>query len=389
MKAYGILPCLVLGCLGMSGCGNATMSAPGSSTTVASGGGATAGSGSTGSGSSGSGGSGSTGSGSSSSGAGSSGSSGSGATSGSGSTSSGSSGSGSTGSGSSGAGAGGSGSSGSGSGSGGGSTPAAPKSAKRGVAYDLADSADFAVLSPGVSWWYNWSSAPNTAAPANALSQYAMDFYPMLWNGNFNTDSIEAFLKANPNVKYLLVLNEPNLTDQANMTPQAAAQLWPQYEAVAAATGVKIVGPQMNWGTMANYADPVAWLDAFYAAYEAANNGRPPEVDYLGFHWYDYGLASQLDRLDKYNVPIWVTEFANWHSQDDGAQITTLAEQEAQMTDMVSTCESRSDVFRYAWFTGRLSPDPHYTSLLGNSGQLTGLGALYLTLPFSTAAPTP
>jgi hypothetical protein len=51
------------------------------------------------------------------------------------------------------------------------------------------------------------------------------------------------------------------------------------------------------------------------------------------------------------------------------------------MTDMVATCESRADVFRYAWFTGRLSPDPHYTSLLGATGQLTGLGKLYLSLP--------
>jgi hypothetical protein len=58
--------------------------------------------------------------------------------------------------------------------------------------------------------------------------------------------------------------------------------------------------------------------------------------------------------------------------------------QEAQMTDMVATCESRSDVFRYAWFTGRISPDPHFTSLLGNPGELTGLGQLYLTLPHTS-----
>ena len=48
------------------------------------------------------------------------------------------------------------------------------------------------------------------------------------------------------------------------------------------------------------------------------------------------------------------------------------------MTDMVATLEGRSDVFRYAWFTGRVSPDPHYSSLLGVSGQLTSLGKLYL-----------
>ena len=257
----------------------------------------------------------------------------------------------------------------------------ATKSAKRGIAYDLASPADMAALAPGVNWWYNWTSTPNKGVPSNYLTQYQMDYYPMLWNGNFNASSIVAFLLANPTIHYLLVLNEPNVGGQSYLTPQQAAQLWPQYEKIASAAGVKIVGPQITWGTMPNYSDPVAWLDAFYSAYEAANGGRQPSIDYLGFHWYDYGIADQLNRLDKYNKPIWVTEFANWHSQNDGAQITTLAEQESQMTSMVATLEGRSDVFRYAWFTGRVSPDPHYSSLLGASGQLTGLGKLYLSLP--------
>lgn len=260
-------------------------------------------------------------------------------------------------------------------------TPA--KSAKRGIAYDLAAPADLAALSPGVSWWYNWASTPNQQVPANYLTTYAMDYYPMLWNGNFSPSTIEAFLQANPRIQYLLVLNEPNVGGQAYLTPQQAAQLWPQYEAIAAKANVKIVGPQITWGTMPNYGDPVAWLDAFYAAYQANNAGRQPRIDYFGFHWYDYGLASQLNRLDKYGKPFWVTEFANWHSGNDGAQIDTLAKQESQMTSMVSTCESRSDVFRYAWFTGRISPDPHFDSLLASSGQLTALGKLYLTLPIS------
>ena len=259
--------------------------------------------------------------------------------------------------------------------------PAATKSAKRGVAYDLASPADLAAFSPGVSWWYNWTSQPNSSVPSNYATQYTMDYYPMLWNGNFTSSQIVAYLKANPNIKYLLVLNEPNLTSQANLTPQQAAAIWPSYESISAQTGVKIVGPAITWGTMPNYQDPVAWLDAFYAAYQSANNNRAPQIDYLAFHWYDYGLSAQLDRLSKYGKFIWVTEFANWHSQNDGAQITTLAQQQAQMTDMVATCESRADVFRYAWFTGRLSPDPHFSSLLAADGQLTGLGQTYLSLP--------
>jgi hypothetical protein len=264
--------------------------------------------------------------------------------------------------------------------------PGAARSAKRGVAYDFAALADLQALSAGVSWWYNWGVHPNAGLPSNAAAQAAMDYIPMLWNASYDAPSVQAYIKANPAIKYLLVLNEPNLVDQADMTPAQAAAAWPGYEAVAAATGAKIVGPAITWGTLPGYSDPVTWLDAFYAAYRAANANRDPQVDYLAFHWYDYGLGGQLDRLAKYGKPFWVTEFANWHGQADGAQIDTLAKQEAQMTDMVHTCETRPDVFRYAWFTGRWTNDAHFTSLLGaRAGELTDLGRLYLTLPFSGA----
>ncbi len=258
----------------------------------------------------------------------------------------------------------------------------APNAASR---YNLADAKDFEVLSPGVSWWYDWSATPASGTAATLRAQYGMDFIPTLWNGNFNDAQIEQLLLSDPKIRFLLVLNEPNLTDQANMSPQAAAALWPRFETLAKNTGVKIVGPQITWGTMPGYQDPVAWLDAFYAAFRAAN-GRDPTIDYLGFHWYDYGLGAQLDRLTRYGKPFWVTEFANWHNGDGVAQIDTAAKQMAQMTDMVATCEARPDVFRYAWFTGRLgsqvTSDVHHTALLGQAGALTDVGRHYVSLPF-------
>ncbi|WP_217999784.1 glycosyl hydrolase, partial [Pseudomonas tremae] len=105
--------------------------------------------------------------------------------------------------------------------------------------------------------------------------------------------------------------------------------------------------------------------------------------DYLAFHWYDYGLLGMLDRLSKYGKPFWVTEFANWHALDDGAQIDTVEKQKQQMAEMVATLEQRTDVFRYAWFTGRMNPDPHFSSLLNNEGKLTELGQYYLSLPYN------
>jgi O-glycosyl hydrolase len=215
-----------------------------------------------------------------------------------------------------------------------------------------------------------------------------MEFIPMLWGGNTSTadmNGVKNFIIAHPEVKYLLVMNEPNLTDQANRTPSQAAADWLKYEQVVndlAAQGrtVYLVGPAMSWGTMSGYSDPVAWLDAFYASYKSANNGRIPQIEYLAFHWYDYGLSGQLDRLTKYGKKIWITEMANWN-----AQINSYAKQEAQMRNMVDTCENRSDVFRYAWFIGRGNyPDSKFTYLFTNTpGELTELGRVYISLPYT------
>ena len=256
------------------------------------------------------------------------------------------------------------------------------KSGKRGLAYDLATPGDIAAISRGASWWYNWNDRPNGGVGADYQSRYGMEFIPMLWNGNFNDAAEVAYLRANPSIKYLLVMNEPNLTGQSNYTPDQAAVIWPRYEAIAAQTGVKIVGPAITWGTMQGYTDPVVWMDAFYTAYQNRNGGRNPQIDYLAFHWYDYGLGAQLDRLTKYGKQFWVTEFANWHTGDGSAQIDSVAKQEAQMADMVNTLETRSDVFRYSWFTGRWNPDPHFDSTLGADGVTTDLGTQYLSQPW-------
>lgn len=259
------------------------------------------------------------------------------------------------------------------------------KSEKRGLAYDLANPADLDTLKSGVSWWYNWYYL--TTAPADYYDTYQMEYIPMLWGGSplaSAINQVKNFIMIHPEIEYLLVMNEPNLTDQANRTPQQAAVDWLVYEQVIvdlAAEGreIKLVGPAMNWGTLSGYADPIVWLDAFYDAYRAANNGNDPLIDYLAFHWYDYGLEAQLNRLQKYGKQIWITELANWN-----ANITSYALHAEQMQQMVAICEARPDVFRYAWFIGRGSfPDNHYTYLFNPTpGELTALGELYISLPY-------
>jgi hypothetical protein len=262
--------------------------------------------------------------------------------------------------------------------------PSIEKSQKRGLAYNVTDPVDLESLKSGVAWWYNWYF--KTTAPADYYADYQMKFIPMLWGKNSESDFIQIkdFILSHPEISYLLVLNEPNLTDQANQTPVQAAADWIKYEQAQsdlAGQGrtVYLVGPAMTWGTMAGYADPVVWLDAFYEAYRSGNGGSDPKIDYLAFHWYDYGLEAQLDRLKKYGKKIWITEMANWN-----AQINSYQKQAEQMQQLVSICESRDDVFRYAWFIGRGTyPDNRHTYLFDPSpGQLTDLGRLYISLPY-------
>ena len=55
------------------------------------------------------------------------------------------------------------------------------------------------------------------------------------------------------------------------------------------------------------------------------------------------------------------------------------------MRQIMALCESRQDLFRYAWFIGRGSfPDNRHTYLFNPApGELNELGELYIGLPCS------
>ena len=268
-----------------------------------------------------------------------------------------------------------------------GSDPPLVKSPKRGLSYNLLDTHDFAAISAGVSWWYNWYFRSD--APADHESAHHMQFVPMLWGHNSESDyvELESWMLDHPDVNDLLLMNEPNLVEQANITPTEAVAHWLRYEQFQAdmltdhGRSIRLIGPAITWGTMPGYEDPVVWLDAFYEAFRASE-GRDPIIDALAFHWYDYGLDGQLTRLEGYGKDFWVTEMANWHTEV-GWTIDTPEKQIDAMIDMVDICETRTDVERYAWFIGRWDPDPHYTSIFGDApGELTALGSAYLDQPW-------
>jgi len=250
------------------------------------------------------------------------------------------------------------------------------KSAKRGIAYGYHSEADLAVISRGISWWYNWYYQPESTV-SNIFQNYGMDFVPMAWGKSVNEAGLRAFYAGHPNARYLLGFNEPNFISQANLKPSEAAALWPKLEKIARDYGLKIVGPAVNYsgdGVTENgitYSNPIAYLDAFFAACPNC------QVDYIAVHnymCYAGALSDYINQFKKYNKPIWLTEFACW----DQSTIT-LSMQKGLMMGAIDYLENEPMVFRYSWFTGnRTGAFPYIDLFEPTSGKLTELGQLYL-----------
>ncbi len=252
------------------------------------------------------------------------------------------------------------------------------QSQKRGMAYGHHSPEDLQVLSPEISWWYNWVETPENSV-VNVFGNYGFEFVPMTWNGNLNETKLRNFLKA----KYLLAFNEPNFLEQANMKPSEVAAQWPRLEAIADEFNLKIVAPAVNYcgecvtenGT--TYTDPFQYLDDFF---EVCPDCR---VDHIAVHSYMNTVSAlqwYIGKFKKYEKPIWLTEFAGWEYNDN---INDVNDQISFMIGAVDFLEADPDVFRYAWFIGRrdgINSFP-YIDLLGANGVLTQLGEVYKQMP--------
>jgi hypothetical protein len=243
---------------------------------------------------------------------------------------------------------------------------------KRGLAYGYDSDSDMTALSKGIGWWYNWSPTPDDTLSKGFTS--GVEFVPMIWGGTFDTTKLATQVPAG--AKYLLTFNEPNFGSQSNLTPSAAAALWPQIQAFADARGMKIVSPAVNYcGSPCNDTDPFDWLSKFFAACTGC------QVDYVAMHWYACTKSALTSTVAKYEQqfgkPLWVTEFSCLDTSSDVTDTYELS----YMQDAVAALEADPMVFRYSWFTGRSTSSPPISVLGADGGVLTPLGEQYVTLP--------
>ena len=250
------------------------------------------------------------------------------------------------------------------------------KSAKRGVSFNWQMDADFDLLGPAVSWSYNWA---NTYASnqETKYQQYGIQYVPMCWNNSYSAANISAYYAAHASQQnYLLGYNEPNLTDQANMTPTQAAEKWGDVVALAKNNNARLISPAMNWGTLPGYSNGVQWLQEFFT--KVSSN----DISGIAVHIYmntAKGTLSDLQRYKVFGKPLWLTEFCAW----DGT--STSAVQCQFMCQCINALEQDKDLERYAWFIprgGYATEAEPFMSLLtkNNPPALTERGVLFVNM---------
>ncbi|CAF3843698.1 unnamed protein product [Rotaria sp. Silwood1] len=243
------------------------------------------------------------------------------------------------------------------------------RSNKRGIAWPLENKQDSPNIFTGgkISWVYNWSPWRTDIAGA--------EFVPMLWSTNRGHDGNQ-FLTLAKGAKSVLGFNEPERSEQANMSPVDAAYAWKQYIEPLRAQGARLGSP-----AIASTDQGLNWIKQFLNELNKIG-GR---IDFLALHWYGRGVDNFINWITRVRqetgnqYSVWVTEFActSWNSNQP------VSQQEVNdfMRQSIARLDSLSWVERYAWFGAQRQLDAALGSancLIAPNGQLSDLGRTYV-----------
>jgi hypothetical protein len=213
----------------------------------------------------------------------------------------------------------------------------------------------------GATWCYNWGASPKASDCADPL------FVPMVWGKSNVESTIQAIGDAG--YKTVLAFNEPNKTDQANMTVDEAIALWPT---LTANPNIRVSSPAVS-------DDGRAWLVNFMTQVKA----KGLRVDFIAMHWYGWNAGSctagqlegAINWASQWNLPVWITEFGCMGSSnpDDQTLINFF-------NSAVPMIKKHTLVERYAWYPW----NDHNHLYLPNSSNvpvMTELGKAFLAAP--------
>jgi hypothetical protein len=177
-------------------------------------------------------------------------------------------------------------------------------------------------------WNYDWDNA--------ATSTMDIEYVPMRHDMNWNSyANINNKLKST----HSLGFNEPDKSDQANVSVKTALSVWPEM----LKSGLRVGSPCPS--------DASAGLDWLYAFIDSCDRLHY-RVDFIPVHWYKGGQTAKqfYDWLKAINLrtkrPIWITEWNN------GANWTcctpTYASEGQAVADIIHMMDTTSFVERYS-----------------------------------------
>ena len=243
---------------------------------------------------------------------------------------------------------------------------------KKGVAFSLNYENSwherFDKLNP--AWHYSWNWEYRDHYPNN------VEFVPMIWGSDAATQEKIDYLNnlaSTDLIKHVLVFNEPDLEEQANMTVNEAVELWPILETL----NVPISSP-------ATSAPLNSWMRDFMQK-AAAEDLR---IDFVAIHIYHKDTPSKFLALvdevyQTYGKPIWITEFAVRDINATSSSPNKYSESYVLsfMNEVLNALNQLDYVKRYSWFDPN-SNNPKYarlktSDLISENNQLTELGNFY------------
>ena len=220
-----------------------------------------------------------------------------------------------------------------------------------------------------VNWFYTWGASYPAARPTQ-------DFVPMIWG----KESVRQ--NAVEEVQYeleltraaeLLGFNEPDHPEQADMKVSSAIKYWPELEA----SGLRLGSPA-----------PVQALGDWLKEFMDEASSKDLRVDFITMHSYpspdsESFLNSVQELYDRYEKPIWITEYAvaDWEASEKSPTRYTEKEIMAFMSETAAGLRQMQFVERFAWKT-RAEGDPIMgaSALFRKDGSLSPTGELYKSL---------
>ncbi|XP_045200169.1 uncharacterized protein LOC123554236 [Mercenaria mercenaria] len=233
---------------------------------------------------------------------------------------------------------------------------------------------DFSVLTD-YSWWYSWGCDADDFYDNHDCSSvidsiFSNKFVPMIWGMYKKTDYT---CHHGSGATAVLGCNEPNHKQQSSILPEKAADRWPLLQNNA--TNMTLVSPSAApcgaTHCLANH-NTTTWFDAFFARCEGCS------FDAIATHKYSCNADATMEFLEmlyeRYNKPIWLTEFA--------CRSTNVNQVINYMKAILPRLDSAPYVHRYAWYTSRITNPwgwikPTASLFEADSSTLTELGWIY------------